>query len=220
MKKFLILVATFFALNTYAACPQFYPKNVEIVPANTVELCNTFFVNRFDKNNKATILSVEWLQKSKPSGSVTRINAFSADDRVGNSSPTNSDYSVSGYDRGHMAPAGDSHSPEEMKSTFKLTNMTPQEPTLNRNSWRVLEENIRIKFDSGSVDFKVLTLAMYQKPVKRIGANIPVPVGYWKIIYKNEVASEFYFAQNKPNAKVTQYTNVNVADLIKNSTNF
>jgi endonuclease G len=220
MKKFLILAAAFLALNAYAACPQFYPKSLTVMPVGTVELCNTFFVDRFDKNNKATVMSSEWLQKSKGSGAVDRVNAFKADARVGKSSPTNLDYYKSDYDRGHMAPAGDSHTPEEMKSTFLLTNMTPQEPTLNRNSWKTLEMKIRSEFDADSVDYKVVTLAMYSHPQMMPGSNIPIPMGYWKIVYKNEVATEFYYALNQPNEKVRPYTNVDVPTLIKNATNF
>eukprot|EP00798_Chlamydomonas_sp_ICE-L_P018519 gene18519-25022_t len=47
------------------------------------------------------------------------------------------DYRGSGYDRGHMAPAGDhKHSQKEMDSTFCLTNMSPQVGKgYNRDYW-------------------------------------------------------------------------------------
>jgi endonuclease G len=218
MKKLFLALSAFLAASSWAACPQFYPKNIA-KPFNTVELCSSFYVSRFDVNNKATVMVVELLEKSKGTPGASRINEFAADKRVGKSSPTNADYMKSGYDRGHMAPAGDASDSAEMHDTFLLTNMTPQEPTLNRNSWRVMEEQIRKEFDAGSVDFKIVTLAMYNKP-KRIGVNIPVPMSYWKIVYKKEVPTKFFFAENKPNAPVKQYDLIDVNKLIKNSTNF
>lgn len=217
MKKILISLL-FVSTSVFAACPELYPNGKVLEPANTVELCNSFYVSRLDKNNKAVIMTSEWLQKSKRFG-VQRINAFKSDDRLGKSSPTNSDYDHSGYDRGHMAPAGDTSSVLEMKESFLLSNMTPQEPTLNRGSWKLLEEKIRTQFLKSRVDFKIVTIAMYDKP-KRIGHLIPVPKAYWKVVYKNEIATDFYFAENKPNATVSRYSFVDIKGLIKNSTTF
>ena len=57
---------------------------------------------------------------------------------------TNADYTRSGYDKGHMAPAADMKwSPEAMKESFYFSNMCPQHPQLNRRGWKNLEEKIR-----------------------------------------------------------------------------
>ncbi|MCX8014421.1 MAG: DNA/RNA non-specific endonuclease, partial [candidate division WOR-3 bacterium] len=54
------------------------------------------------------------------------------------------DYENSGYDRGHMAPAGDfKRSRAAMLTTFLLSNICPQTPELNRKIWRKLEESVR-----------------------------------------------------------------------------
>ena len=46
------------------------------------------------------------------------------------------DYARSGYDRGHMCPAGDSKwSGEAMKESFYMTNICPQHPNLNGGDW-------------------------------------------------------------------------------------
>jgi DNA/RNA endonuclease G (NUC1) len=53
----------------------------------------------------------------------------------------NSHYRQSGYDRGHMAPAGDFQFGQP--DTFTLTNACPQHPTLNRMLWNRLEQWVR-----------------------------------------------------------------------------
>ena len=54
------------------------------------------------------------------------------------------DYTRSGYDRGHMAPAADMKwSETAMKESFLLSNICPQNPGLNRGRWKELEEEIR-----------------------------------------------------------------------------
>ena len=56
----------------------------------------------------------------------------------------NHQYRLSGYDRGHLAPAGDfSRNDREMRDTFVLTNVSPQAPRFNRSTWRQLEEFAR-----------------------------------------------------------------------------
>jgi endonuclease G len=54
-----------------------------------------------------------------------------------------SDYTHSGYDRGHMAPnyaISRLYGRSAQISTFDMTNITPQRPNLNRKLWQRLEE--------------------------------------------------------------------------------
>ena len=52
-------------------------------------------------------------------------------------------YRNSGYDRGHLAPAADYPTENEMEDTFCLTNVSPQHAKLNRGMWLRLEEFVR-----------------------------------------------------------------------------
>ena len=65
----------------------------------------------------------------------------------------NEDYTRSGYDRGHLAPAGDMKwSAKAMRESFYLSNICPQKPKLNRGIWKDLEEQCRLwALDNGSL---------------------------------------------------------------------
>ncbi|XP_035514268.1 endonuclease G, mitochondrial isoform X1 [Morone saxatilis] len=54
---------------------------------------------------------------------------------------TNADYRGSGFDRGHLAAAANHKwSQKAMQDTFYLSNVAPQNPHLNQNTWNNLEK--------------------------------------------------------------------------------
>ena len=70
-------------------------------------------------------------------GDLERLDYFSKDDDLGDSSPVSSSYTGSGYDRGHMIPAADvKWSEAAMADSFLMSNVAPQIPELNRGPWR------------------------------------------------------------------------------------
>ena len=220
MKIKLILCSLILLLSISVSasdCPGIYPDNTELTPVNTVELCSSFFVSRYSKEHRAVILVSEKLTKGSDVGKEERVNAFHADSRVVNS-PTPSEYLNTHHDKGHMAPAGDSASPDQMHDTFLMTNMTPQEPTLNRQSWRILEENVRKQFKEVQADMWVVNIATYHSNPDMIG-SIPIPVGYWKIVYSPGKV-DYYYANNKPQAVVMKMQRVDVQKLIQDAGKF
>ena len=58
-----------------------------------------------------------------------------------------------------------------MRETFRLTNMTPQAPTLNREAWRELEYSTRGLAMRDKHEIKVLTGAVYSASPATIGKN-------------------------------------------------
>lgn len=189
MSKLLILL--FFICNSVLAassCPELYPDNKPIEVKNTVELCNSFFVTLYDKDNSRVILASEHL-KHGAIGSVKRVDAFHSDPRVGHH-PNPSDYTNTGYDKGHVVPAGDASDSEQMYSTFSMTNMSPQRPTLNRNEWKMLEEHIRTLFKHSKSDMYIVNILIYDEPGQIHG--IPIPSGYWKIVTVDGTTKYFY----------------------------
>lgn len=126
----------------------------------------------------------ELTRKEASSHSAKRRDEFTEDPNVANSaSPT--DYLGSGYDRGHMAPAGDMKwSQHAMNRTFMMSNICPQRHDLNAGAWNDLEIRVRqwAKRDSALI---VITGPIIGENPKRIGRgrNIAVPKAFFKVIY-------------------------------------
>lgn len=85
------------------------------------------------------------LDKASLAGNTKRTDDFRPDFDIPEEFRSDlDDYRNSGYDRGHMAPAGAfPASRESMSTTFLLSNMAPQTAHLNRNRWRILESEVR-----------------------------------------------------------------------------
>lgn len=114
-----------------------------------------------------------------------RYDRFMADDKVSTGSAHPNDYTNSGYDRGHLAPAGDfSTDKEALKETFYMSNMSPQKPAFNRGIWSKLENQVR-DWAEDNQDIWVVTgpVLRNQKRLKKIGENkVSVPRYYYKVI--------------------------------------
>lgn len=108
------------------------------------------------------------------------------------SSAGKADYKKSGYDRGHMVPAGDFVWNSRLKDeTFWYINVNPQSPNLNQGIWAHLENEIRqLVILSGTPIFVITGVVFSPIPNERIGPNsIEVPVSFFKIIYSPENAT-------------------------------
>lgn len=88
---------------------------------------------------------VAWeLTKKETKGKEGRTDKFLPDPDVRGAKAYTGDYTKSGYDRGHMAPAADMKwSKQAMKESFYMSNICPQNPNLNRGDWNDLEEKSR-----------------------------------------------------------------------------
>lgn len=127
---------------------------------------------------------VAWeLTADETSGEISRTNKFSADPEIPESAET-WDYNYSGYDRGHMAPAGDMRwNREAMEQTFLMTNICPQFKSLNAGSWKNLEEKCRQWAQADSAIYIVCGPVIDGKPIEYIGdTRVYVPRQFFKVI--------------------------------------
>lgn len=120
---------------------------------------------------------------------VVRADEFLPDNMVSTNSAVHSDYTRSGYTRGHLVPAGDmAHDDNVMKESFFMSNISPQKRAFNNGIWKELEENIRYwAKDKG--ELIIITGPVLNNIVKKIGKNrVSVPHAFYKIVMdvKNE----------------------------------
>ena len=91
------------------------------------------YIVSYNKDKKIPNWVAYELTKQKTQGNIKRNERFIADPVVKGGMANNSDYSRSGFDKGHMAPAADMKwSNEAMKESFYFSNVCPQHPELNR----------------------------------------------------------------------------------------
>jgi len=98
-----------------------------------------------------------------------------------------SDYTHSGYDRGHLAPdAAFDWSEESLNEIYSLANIIPQARKVNRYTWTKAERYARfVSVQRGVV--QVINLVKYDDTPARIGDNqIAVPSGYYKVLYSED----------------------------------
>ena len=116
----------------------------------------------------------------------SRLNDFFEDSEIKTGSATIQDYIGSGYDRGHLAPAGDMHwSDKTMLESFAMSNMSPQDPSFNRGVWSRLERAVRrFAYSEGSVFVVTGPVFVNDEGAVTIGANhVRVPEFFYKVVY-------------------------------------
>lgn len=121
--------------------------------------------------------------KAETNKIANRSDNFREDVKIKTHSANDNDYKGSGYDRGHLAPAGDmSWSGEAMSCSFYYSNMSPQTPSFNRGIWKKLEEQVRdwvAIYDT----LYIVTGPVLTDKLPTIGVNqVSVPSYYYKVI--------------------------------------
>lgn len=148
---------------------------------------------------------VVWtLEPSETDGPFSRDNKMFQQDFNIEGSATLADYRNSGYDRGHMAPAADMKwSEKAMWDCHLLTNMCPQEKSLNSGAWATVEKNTR------NWALKHGELIIVAGPVlsdyftRYIGeSHIPVPERFFKVILAPEANPPLGIGFIMPNSYV------------------
>ena len=138
---------------------------------------------------------------------------FQEDTDVPSPRATHADYVRSGYDRGHMCPAGDNKwSAAAMEESFLMTNICPQHPNLNRGDWSEMENACRDWAEEYGDLVIVAGPIFYKGSHKKIGKNkVVVPEAFFKVILTLEgdepQAVGFIYKNNKGNLPKDSYIN-------------
>ena len=107
-----------------------------------------------------------------------------------------SDYTNTGFDRGHLCPSDDRDSTaDENRTTFLLTNIVPQAPQFNRQSWQLLEEYTRSLVSAGNECYVIAGTygrgGTGDNGTAQVlaGGKLTVPEVMWKVIVVLPVGS-------------------------------
>jgi endonuclease G len=173
----LIIVLTGFAQQTHT--------NIEIPAhqANETLISHTGYTLSYnEKYEQANWVAYE-LTSAETNSIYNRTNQFLVDPKISTGSANNSDYAGSGYDRGHLAPAGDmGWSAQSMIESFYYSNMSPQVPSFNRGIWKNAETFTRESAIANHIVY-VVTGPVFTSDMTTIGHNqVAVPQSYFKVI--------------------------------------
>jgi len=204
--KYLLLAIAFISINLDAQTKSnntyngfdFCPTSTQ---SNQLVHHQYYCLSYSEKDEQAEWVAYKLTNKNID-GNIKRKNNFKADKKVITESAQLSDYKGSGYDRGHLAPAGSMKiNKTSMSESFFLSNMSPQSPSFNRGIWKRLEEKVRYWTEINDSIF-VVSGPILDNPITTIGKNnVTVPRAYYKTLlgYKNGKAKGLAFIM--PNKK-------------------
>ncbi len=112
---------------------------------------------------------------------------FIEDPKVKSKSADWRNYKGSGYDRGHLCPAGDRRFSEEAyNETFYTSNISPQDKHFNAGIWNRLEQKVRYWCKKYG-DLVVVTGGVLEEGLPEIGEeDVDVPNAFYKIVLRKQ----------------------------------
>jgi len=218
MKKYLFILAIFITSCTKSQVNisdndngndtsntefDFYPSST----TNDVVYHNYYALSYSEPNEQAEWVAYK-MTVSNFANDINRTNDFREDPKVETGSAQLSDYYKSGFDRGHLAPAGSMKiNRTSMSQSFFMSNMSPQKPGFNRGIWKRLEEKVRYWTEQNDSIF-VVSGPILDKPLGTIGNNeVTIPRAYYKTLlaYKNGEAKGLAFILPNESSSASLY---------------
>ncbi len=173
-------------------CPALFANGLAPVLTNpklaarTVPLCFEAFAVLHSGVTRTPLYSAEHLTRASVAEArkVARDDAFHEETRLpGAERASLEDYVRSGFDRGHLAPAGDMPTLSAQAESFSLANIVPQNRVLNRGLWADIEEGTRrLASRRGSI-FVVTGVIFSGDAVQQIKGGVLVPTQLFKALY-------------------------------------
>ena len=201
-------------------------KSMKLIgyPANTGNLEmieHAGMVIGFDCDYKMASWVFHVLTPDVSFGTVSRSNDFRTDEFSTCGSATEADYFLRkektdgtfefdgfGFDRGHLAPSADFRwSANALSESYYYSNMTPQRPEFNRESWASLEGLLRKIVDQEKKEFFVITGPILREDlpvIERSVNKLKIPELHYKIIVDASTDNPRGMAFVMPNKKCEQ----------------
>lgn len=149
---------------------------------NQIVIHDNYSLSYHEKHEQA-----EWvaytLKNAKSSGNNFERPFFIEDKKVKTRSADWRNYKNSGYDKGHLCPAGDmKFSKKAFDETFLTSNISPQKHDFNEGVWNRLEQKVRY-WSTKYGEVYIVTGGVLTDGLKTIGKeNVSVPNYFYKIV--------------------------------------
>ena len=184
-----------------------YPEFINTkLSANTQPLCMDGFAVMYSGVSRTPLWSAEYLTRKRlqQAKQIDRDDSFHEESRLPESMRAKlTDYSGSGYDRGHLAPNGDMANRSQQYDSFSLANIAPQSPRNNRYIWRNIESATRYLTQQYGEVYTVTGVAFTNKKVKRLESRVLVPSHFFKAVYIPALnQAGVYYAPNDESERI------------------
>jgi len=197
----------------FSNCPEHFagglPPVVYVQTADAARtLCLDGFAILYSTQSKTAVYAAERItpRSLADAKKIKRTGRFYEEARLPSAHRARlADYKGSGFDRGHLFPAGNASTPESMAQSFSLANMVPQDPTNNRGPWaKSVETAVRKYVERSRREVFVLTGPIYEESIRTIGSSkVWVPSKLFKFVYDPEANKAWgYVLENNESAKV------------------
>jgi endonuclease G, mitochondrial len=186
MRRFpvrLVLLAMTAASQPFGAAEALRIRPQPMLPSQSRLLENLAYETSFNFLHKQADWVFYGLGKWELRHCVERSGPFRVDTRLKSGEGAEvSDYSGSGFDRGHLSPAADNRwSPLAMRESFLMTNVSPQNSRFNSGIWARLESLVRAWASEGD-GLWVATGPLLKRDLPTIGNGVSVPEYFYKAL--------------------------------------
>lgn len=192
-------IILFFLIIIQSSCKKdpIEIDNIEIpapVGENQIIIHSAYTLSYNETHEQADWVAYELTREEVLNDLYDRTDNFREDPDVISGSAQLSDYYMSGYDRGHLAPAADmSWSETAMSESFYMSNMSPQVHAFNAGKWSYLEAQVRAWADLYNGVY-VISGPVLSAGLPTIGDNkVSVPAYFYKVIVKSDLSGGIAF---------------------------
>lgn len=195
---FLVMSLSAMASTISVHCPQGCPKNPE---GSTV-----IYRHVYTLSNNPTTKFANWvayevnpINYGAPTGRAFRSDPdLPSDETLEVSDYKSANSSELEADRGHLAPSAAHYGSHYRHELDYMSNVVPQNQTLNRGVWRELEDAIKYAAQYEH-EFYVIAGPVYSKEMPKLPSADEyhiVPSGYYKLVYDDSGGVAFLMEQS------------------------
>lgn len=206
MMRMLIILVTLSGLS----CTTINPEYLEVVDRPGQLLGNGYFYISYNPDTKQPNWVAYQLTRDmvEENGDCNENHKFMVDRSVGGGTPDPKVYKDSDYHRGHMVPRSDMSKDDfACEATFLMSNTCPQYEEFNRfdGIWFALEEQVRDWAGEYEEVYVVCGPTFRNDIIEYIGEDrIPVPDGYFKVVFAKEPSQTIGFLFDHTDEKVNE----------------